>query len=66
MMGHGNGEIEAIMATLPEETQNELKAIHDEYKTKLETLKTEEKTKTDAIFAKHPEIKTKLDALLIN
>ncbi len=66
MMGHGNGEIEAIMATLPEETQNELKAIHDEYKTKLETLKTEEKTKTDAIFAKYPEIKTKLDALHIN
>ena len=63
MMGRNNGEFKAIIATLPTDIQTELKAIHEEYRTKQDTLRTEEKTKIDAILAKYPEIKTKLDAI---
>lgn len=66
MMGRGNGEFEAIIATLPASVQRELKSIHDEYKTKQDTLRTEEKTKIDTILAKYPEVKTKLDTLNTN
>jgi len=65
-MGRGNGEFEAIIATLPATTQIELKAIRDEYKTKQDTLRTDEKAKIDTILAKYPEVKTKLDALKTN
>lgn len=60
-MGRGNGEFEAIIATLPAATQKELKAIRDEYKAKQDTLRTEEKAKIDTILAQYPEVKTKLD-----
>ncbi len=66
MMGRGNGEAETIIATLPATVQTELKNIHDEYKAKQDALKTEEKTKIDAILAKYPEVKTKLDTLNAN
>ncbi|NRH21214.1 hypothetical protein HOO68_04165 [Candidatus Gracilibacteria bacterium] len=65
-MGRGNGEFEAIIATLPATTQTELKAIRDEYKTKQDTLRTEEKAKIDTILAQYPEAKTKLDTLEAN
>jgi hypothetical protein len=66
IMGRGNWEIEALITTLPVDAQNELKAIHNEYKTKFDTLKTEEKTKIDTILTKYPEIKAKLDTLEAN
>lgn len=62
-MGRGNGKFEAIMATLPTTTQTEIKAIRDEYKTKQDTLRTEEKAKIDTILAQYPEVKTKIEAL---
>jgi hypothetical protein len=65
-MGRGNGEFEATIATLPATTQTELKAIRDEYKTKQDALRTEEKAKIDTILAKYPEVKTKLDTLEAN
>ncbi len=65
-MGRGNGEREAIIATLPTDIRTELKAIHEEYRTKQDTLRTEEKTKIDAILAQYPDIKTKLEAIQKN
>lgn len=65
-MGRGNGEFEAIIATLPATTKTELKAIRDEYKTKQDTLRTEEKAKINTILAQYPEVKTQLDTLEAN
>ncbi len=66
MMGRSNGKIEAIIATLPANIQTELKNIHDEYKGKQDTLRTEEKNKINTILAKYPEIKAKIDTLETN
>ncbi len=63
IMNRGNGEIKTIIETLPTTTQAQLKAIHDEYKIKQDTLKNEEKAKIDAILAGYPEIKAKLDTM---
>lgn len=59
----GNKEMDTIIATLSAETQAELEAIHDEYKTKQENLRTEESAKIDAVLIKYPEVKAKIDAL---
>lgn len=66
MIGRGNGEVETIIATLPAAVQTELKNIHDEYKTKQDALRTEEKAKIDTILAKYPEVKTKLETINAN
>ncbi len=61
--GGNHQEIEAIIATLPEAVQTELKNIRATYQTKREALRTEEKTKMDTVLSAYPEVKTKLDAL---
>jgi hypothetical protein len=66
MMDRGNEAMKSIIESLPSAVQTQIKAIHDEYKTKQDTLQTEEKTKIDAILAGYPEIKTKLDTMKTN
>jgi hypothetical protein len=65
-MHRGNGEVEAIIATLPTSTQTELRSIHDSYQSKQETLRAEEKAKIDTVLTGYPDVKTKLDALQAN
>ena len=61
--GGNHQEIEALIATLPEAAQTELKNIRATYQTKQEALRTEEKTKMDTVLSAYPEVKTKLDSL---
>lgn len=61
--GYDNSQIDTVIATLPTAAQAELKNIHESYQTKEQALRTEEKTKIDAVLAKYPEVKAKLDAL---
>jgi hypothetical protein len=59
----GNNEIDTLMSSLSTADQSAIKAIRDEYRTKQEALRTEEKSKIDTIIAKYPDVKTKLDTL---
>lgn len=59
----GNNEIATLLASVSETDKAAIEAIRTEYRTKQESLRTEEKSKIDAIIAKYPEVKAKLDAL---
>jgi DNA repair exonuclease SbcCD ATPase subunit len=61
-MGREN-PIDNILSGLSDADKTAVKAIHDEYQTKHEALRIEEKTKMDTIIAKYPDIKAKLDTM---
>lgn len=52
----------SILSALPTDAQTEIKTIRESYKTKMEALRTEEETATEAVISKYPEVKTKYDA----
>ena len=58
--------MDEILASVSQSDKAAIEAIHTEYSTKAEALHTEEKAKIDAIIAKYPELKTKLDTLKAN
>lgn len=59
----GVGPMDQILTGVTEADKTAIEAIRTEYRTKMETLHTEEKAKIDAIIAKYPELKAKLDTL---
>ena len=61
-MGREN-PMDSVLSGLSDADKTAVKAIHDEYQTKHETLRTEEKAKIDTIIAKYPDIKAKLDTM---
>lgn len=61
-MGREN-PMESLLSGVSDADKTAIKAIHDEYKTKQETLRTEEKSKIDAIISKYPDLKIKLDEM---
>jgi len=61
-MGREN-PMETVLSGLSDTDKASVKAIHEEYKTKQESLRTEEKGKIDAILANYPDIKAKLDTI---
>lgn len=62
----GENNHEAILSTLPEWVQSQIKTIRESYKAKIDTLRTEEKAALDAVIAAYPEVKAKLDTLEVN
>lgn len=65
MMGGKGGAnpMDTILSGVTAADKTAIEAIHTEYQAKEEALRTEEKAKLDAIIAKYPDLKTKLDAL---
>ncbi len=61
-MGREN-PMENLLSGLSDTDKTAVKALHEEYKTKQEVLRTEEKAKIDVIIAKYPDLKTKLDTM---
>jgi type IV pilus biogenesis protein CpaD/CtpE len=62
--GQGNmNPMNQILSGVSATDKTAIEAIHTEYRTKQEALRTEEKAKVGAIIAKYPELKSKLDAL---
>lgn len=59
----GTGPMDEILTGVSDADKTAIEAIRTEYRTKMETLHTEERAKIDAIIAKYPELKTKLDTL---
>lgn len=59
----GTGPMDEILSGVSDADKTAIEAIRTEYRTKMETLHTEEKAKIDAIIAKYPELKAKLDTL---
>jgi hypothetical protein len=59
----GNNPMDTILSSVSATDKAALEAIHTEYGAKEEALRTEEKAKIDAIIAKYPDLKTKLDTL---
>jgi type IV pilus biogenesis protein CpaD/CtpE len=55
--------MDTILTGVSAADKTAIEAIHTEYRTKQDALRTEEKAKIDAIIAKYPDLKTKLDAL---
>lgn len=55
-----------ILTGVSDADKTAIEAIRTEYRAKQETLRTEEKAKIDAIIAKYPELKAKLDTLEAN
>ncbi len=62
----GANPMDTILSGVTTADKTAIEAIRTEYRTKEEALRTEEKGKVDAIIAKYPELKTKLDALEAN
>ena len=65
MMGKRGGAnpMDTILSGVSAADKTAIEAIRTEYEAKETTLRTEEKAKIDAIIAKYPELKTKLDTL---
>lgn len=63
--GQGN-PMNSVLSALPSDAQTEIKTIRESYKTKMDTLRTEEETATEAVIAKYPEVKAKYDAAKVN
>jgi hypothetical protein len=65
MMGKRSGAnpMDTILSGVSAADKTAIEAIHTEYRTKQDALRTEEKAKVDTIIAKYPELKAKLDAL---
>lgn len=65
MMGRRGGAnpMDTILPGVTAADKTAIEAIHTEYQAKENALRTEEKAKIDAIIAKYPELKTKLDTL---
>jgi hypothetical protein len=59
----GANAMNEILSGVSDADKTAIEAIHTEYRTKAETLRTEERAKIDAIIAKYPELKAKLDTL---
>jgi hypothetical protein len=55
--------MDTILSGLSAADKTAIEAIHTEYRTKQDALRTEEKAKIDTIIAKYPELKAKLDTL---
>ena len=65
--GHnGTGPMDEILTGVSDADKTAIEAIRTEYQSKQESLRTEERAKIDAIIAKYPELKTKLDTLEAN
>jgi len=64
-MGRHNGTspMDAILSGVSDADKTAIEAIRTEYRTKQESLRTEERAKIDVIIAKYPELKAKLDTL---
>lgn len=58
--------MDEILTGVSDADKTAIEAIRTEYQTKQESLRTEERAKIDAIIAKYPELKTKLDTLEAN
>lgn len=52
----------SVLSALPTDAQTEIKTIRESYKTKIDALRVEEETATEAVIAKYPEVKAKYDA----
>lgn len=63
---NGANPMDTILASVSATDKTALEAIHTEYEAREEALRTEEKAKIDAIIAKYPDLKTKLDTLKSN
>lgn len=64
--GHGwmgNHERRTIISSLPSDAQSQIQTIHTTYQTQMQTLRDKRKSEVDAVLAKYPDAKTKLDAL---
>lgn len=59
----GVGPMDEILTGVSDADKTAIEAIRTEYQTKQESLRTEERAKIDAIIAKYPELKAKLDTL---
>jgi hypothetical protein len=59
----GAGPMRYILSGVTKADKKAIEAIHTEYRTKQDVLRTEEKEKVDAIIAKYPELKVKLAEL---
>ena len=55
-----------IISGVSDADKTAIEAIRTEYRTKQESLRTEERAKINAIIAKYPELKAKLDTLEAN
>jgi hypothetical protein len=68
MMGKRGGAnpMDTILSGVSAADKTAIEAIHTEYRTKQDALRTEEKAKVATIIAKYPELKTKLDVLEAN
>lgn len=64
--GNGSNPMDTILSSVSATDKTALEAIHTEYEAREKALRTEEKSKIDAIIAKYPDLKTKLDALKSN
>lgn len=60
---NGIGPMDEILTGVSDADKTAIEAIRTEYQTKQESLRTEERAKIDAIIAKYPELKAKLDTL---
>jgi len=59
----GSGPMDEILSGVSDADKTAIEAIRTEYQTKQDALRTEERAKIDAIIAKYPELKAKLDTL---